>query len=245
MRGILFDRAGGNLSSITSCHLDPTKKDRKSHKVQKRYLGRRCEARTKGWSYLQGNIDAADSAKHYLQAERFFGKRVIAPTSRSRFPMCMYFSMKSRMVSHSAVKVGRVRRVFRYWRKTFERRVAPRIRVSSIPSGSAGLMFSNSLVRRGNRTRKKTRWRVDDLNGRTKEVFFSTKTSEVESRTQGSRPRPRTQKKSEAKAKDNLSEDRHSRGQGQECSRPRPRNKDTSASALQKKGLPKIFSGDL
>ena len=63
--------------------------------------------------------------------------------------------------------------------------------------------------------------------------------SEVESRTQGSRPRPRTQKKSEAKAKDSLSEDRHSRGQGQECSRPRPRTKDTSASALQKK---KVFT---
>ena len=57
--------------------------------------------------------------------------------------------------------------------------------------------------------------------------------SEVESRTQGSRPRPRTQKKSEAK--DSLSEDRRSRGQGQEGSRPRPRTKDTSASALQKK----------
>ena len=89
--------------------------------------------------------------------------------------------------------------------------------------------------------------------------------TEVESRTQGSRPRPRTQKKSEAKAKakDSLSEDRHSRGQGQECSRPRPRTKDTSASALQKKkkkvftkifqanpppkkkGLHKNFSGDL
>ena len=63
--------------------------------------------------------------------------------------------------------------------------------------------------------------------------------SEVESRTQGSRPRPRTQKKSEAKAKDSLSEDRHSRGQGQEYSRPRPRTKDTSASALQKK---KVFT---
>ena len=60
-------------------------------------------------------------------------------------------------------------------------------------------------------------------------------TSEVESRTQGSRPRPRprTQKKSEAKDKDSLSEDGHSRGQGQKCSRPR--TKDTSASALQKK----------
>ena len=61
--------------------------------------------------------------------------------------------------------------------------------------------------------------------------------TEVESRTQGSRPRPRTQKKSEAK--DSLSEDRHSRGQEQECSRPRPRTKDTSASALQKR---KIFT---
>ena len=71
------------------------------------------------------------------------------------------------------------------------------------------------------------------------EVGLETSISEVESRTQGSRPRPRTQKKSEAKAKDSLSEDRNSRGQGQECSRPRPRTKDTSASALPKK---KIFT---
>ena len=72
--------------------------------------------------------------------------------------------------------------------------------------------------------------------------------TEVESRTQGSRPKPRTQKKSEAKAKDSLSEDRTSRGQGQECSRPRPRTKDTGASVpknKRKKGLQKIFSGDL
>ena len=61
------------------------------------------------------------------------------------------------------------------------------------------------------------------------------KFTEVESRTQGSRPRPRTQKKSEAK--DSLSEDRHSRGQGQKCSKPR--TKDTRASALQKK---KVFT---
>ena len=69
--------------------------------------------------------------------------------------------------------------------------------------------------------------------------------TEVESRTQGSRPGPRTQEKSEAKAKDSLSEDRNSRGQGQECSRPK--TKDTSASALQKKkkGLHKNFSSDL
>ena len=63
--------------------------------------------------------------------------------------------------------------------------------------------------------------------------------TEVESRTQGSRPRPRTQKKSETKAKNSLSENRHSQGQGQKCSRPRPRTKDTSASALQKK---KVFT---
>ena len=65
--------------------------------------------------------------------------------------------------------------------------------------------------------------------------------SEVESRTQGSRPRPRTQKKSVAKTKDSLSEDRPSRGQGQECSRPRPRTKDTAASVLQKKRFSKKF----
>ena len=69
--------------------------------------------------------------------------------------------------------------------------------------------------------------------------------TEVESRTQGSRPRPRTQKKSEAKAKDIHSEDRPSRSQGQECSRPRPRTKDTAASVLEKKGLQKSFSGNL
>ena len=73
--------------------------------------------------------------------------------------------------------------------------------------------------------------------------------TEVESRTQGSRPRPRprTQKKSEAKAKakDSLFEDRTSRGQGQERSRPRPRTKDTGASVLRKKSLQKFFSGDL
>ena len=81
--------------------------------------------------------------------------------------------------------------------------------------------------------------------------MFLNSITEVESRTQGSRPRPRprTQKKSEAKAKDSLSEDRHSRGQGQECSRPRPRTEDTAASVVQKKkkkkALQKFFSGNL
>ena len=70
--------------------------------------------------------------------------------------------------------------------------------------------------------------------------------TELESRTQGSRPRPRTQKKSEAKAKakDSLSEDRHSRGQGQECSRPRPRTKDRKrkCSPKKKKKKKKVFT---
>ena len=80
--------------------------------------------------------------------------------------------------------------------------------------------------------------------------------SEVESRTQGSRPRPRTQKNSEAKAKDSLSEDRHSRGQGQECSRlrtqaqvlPLPPKKRSLQKFFRrspkKKGLHKNFSSD-
>ena len=79
--------------------------------------------------------------------------------------------------------------------------------------------------------------------------------SEVESRTQGSRPRPRTQKNSEAK--DSLSEDRHSRGQGQECSRPRtqvqvlplpPKKRSPQKffrRSPKKKGLHKNFSSDL
>ena len=67
--------------------------------------------------------------------------------------------------------------------------------------------------------------------------------SEVESRTQNSRPRPRTQEKSEAK--DSISEDRPSLGQGQECSRLRPRTEDTAASVLQKKVFKNFFSGNL
>ena len=56
--------------------------------------------------------------------------------------------------------------------------------------------------------------------------------SEVESRTQGSRPRPRTQKNFEAKAKD-----RPSRGQDQG---PRTQTQVFS----KKKGLQKFFSGE-
>ena len=62
--------------------------------------------------------------------------------------------------------------------------------------------------------------------------FATLSLSEVESRTQGSRPRPRTQKKFDAKPKERPSENRPYRGQGQECSRPR--TKDTAAKDLQK-----------
>ena len=82
------------------------------------------------------------------------------------------------------------------------------------------------------------------------------KSTEVEWRTQGSRPRQGYKKKSEAKAKakDSLSEDRHSRGQEQECSRPRTGMPEAKAkdqghkrkcSPKKKKGLHKNFSSDL
>ena len=66
-----------------------------------------------------------------------------------------------------------------------------------------------------------------------------TYTSEVESRTQGSRPRPRTQKKSEAK--DSLLEDRPSRGQGKKCSRPRTKDTSLKCSPTKKKRSSKKF----
>ena len=87
--------------------------------------------------------------------------------------------------------------------------------------------------------------RAGNCNENLEKTFFLLFWSEVESRTQGSRPRPRprTQKKSEAKAKakDSLSEDRRSRGQGQECSRPRPRTKDTKRKCSPKKKK-KVFT---
>ena len=67
-------------------------------------------------------------------------------------------------------------------------------------------------------------------------VYLRNLLSEVESRTQGSRPR--TQKKSEAK--DSPSKDKPSRGHGQECSRPRPR---TQAQVLSKIKVFKTFFG--
>ena len=67
--------------------------------------------------------------------------------------------------------------------------------------------------------------------------------TEVESRTQCSRPTPRTQKKIRGKAKYIPSEDRPSRCQGQKCSRQRTQ----AVSVLQNKnkGLEDFFSGDL
>ncbi|CAN7993488.1 unnamed protein product [Ixodes hexagonus] len=63
-------------------------------------------------------------------------------TRRSLSSACMYLSMKSRMVSHRAVKVGRESRGFKCCRNTCDAvlalhsRVAPLILVSSIPTGS-------------------------------------------------------------------------------------------------------------
>lgn len=87
----------------------------------------------------------------------------------------MYLSIKSRIVSHRAAKVGRDRRGDRCCRKTYNRhevragimtgltlsafysctldsRVQALIRVSSIPPTSAGLMLSRSFVSSGNST---------------------------------------------------------------------------------------------
>ena len=63
-------------------------------------------------------------------------------TKRSRFPTRMYLSIKSKIVSQQAVKVGEVRRSFKCWRKTFDSKLAALIRVSSIELGSWGEMLS-------------------------------------------------------------------------------------------------------
>ena len=68
--------------------------------------------------------------------------------------------------------------------------------------------------------------------------LFTNNPSEVESRTQGSRPKPRTQKNFEAKDTKKI------RGLGQGQTLLRPRTKDTDASVL-KKSLQKCFSDDL
>lgn len=73
-------------------------------------------------------------------------------TSRSLLSTCMYLSMKSRIVSQRAVKVGRDKRGVRWWRNTLDRTVAALMRVSSMPEGSCGLTGSSSLASRGNRT---------------------------------------------------------------------------------------------
>ena len=74
-------------------------------------------------------------------------------------------------------------------------------------------------------------------------VITGDKITEVESRTQGSRPipRPRTQKSPRPRPRTSPSEDRPSRGQGLECSRPRTQAQVFS----KKKGLQKSFLGDL
>ena len=74
-----------------------------------------------------------------------------------------------------------------------------------------------------------------------KRQFFLYQQTEVESRTQGSRPR--TQKRNRGQGQGQISEDRPSQGQGQECSRSRI--KESATSVFRKKGLQKSFSGDL
>jgi hypothetical protein len=49
------------------------------------------------------------------------------------------------------VKVGRDRRGVRWWRNTFDSRVAALMRISSMPVGSSGLTGSRSFDSRGNR----------------------------------------------------------------------------------------------
>jgi len=73
-------------------------------------------------------------------------------TSRSLLSTCIYLSMKSRMVSHRAVKVGRESRGVRWWRNTLDSTVAALMRVSSMLVGSCKLMGSRSLASSGNRT---------------------------------------------------------------------------------------------
>ena len=63
--------------------------------------------------------------------------------------------------------------------------------------------------------------------------------TEVELRTQSSRPRPRAQKKSEAK--DSPIKDRPFQGQGQECSRPRTKDTGGKVFSPPKKGLKLVF----
>jgi len=87
--------------------------------------------------------------KNSLSADRQTEKIL---TSKSLLSTCMYLSMKSRMVSHSAVNVGRDRRGVRWWRNTLDRTVAALMRVSSMPVGSCGLIGSSSLASRGKRT---------------------------------------------------------------------------------------------
>ena len=82
----------------------------------------------------------------------------------------------------------------------------------------------------------KQKWASFESAGRLRRLL---KITEVQSRTQGSRPSPRTQKEPEAKAKYSFIENRTSGGQGQECSRPR--TKEKGASVLQKKIFKKMF----
>lgn len=87
-----------------------------------------------------------------ITSSMFFRDSGMASSSKSLEPACMYLSIKSRIVSHRAAKVVSDSSGERCCRNTLESSVEALILVSSIPPTSAGLMFSSSLVSRGNST---------------------------------------------------------------------------------------------
>ena len=73
-------------------------------------------------------------ALFYVEIKYFFANKSL--TNKSLLPTRMYLSIKSRIVSQQAVKVGEVRRSFRCCKNTLESKEAARILVSSIEFGS-------------------------------------------------------------------------------------------------------------
>ena len=67
-------------------------------------------------------------------------------TNKSRLPTRMYLSIKSRIVSQQAVKVGEVNKSFKCCKNTFERSEAALILVSSIEFGSCGEILSERKI---------------------------------------------------------------------------------------------------
>ncbi len=82
----------------------------------------------------------------------FFKDSGTASASRSELAALINFSMKSRMVSHKAVKVGSVVNGVRCCRNTFPNRVAALVLVSSMAVLSPGWLGTNRSVSSGNKT---------------------------------------------------------------------------------------------